>query len=107
MQGIEFLEQFLDTSDWFLGVEKERYWPAYRAISLPHRDHVNFLFDWIAWDKHGEAQDFFDENKPFPSASGKTLAQALRGLSDRLFEMYRVTDQGLEPKFKIIAERDT
>lgn len=106
MQGIEFLEQFLDKTDWYLGVGKERYGSAFRSIVLSHRTNVDFLFECIENDRFAEASMFLSENSLFPTACGETLGQSLRRLSAKLDDMYRLTVQGVEPKFKLIAEYD-
>lgn len=68
MQGIEFLEKFLDRTDMYLGVCKERYGGAYRAIVLQYRENVDFLFAWIDMDRFSQASEFFSERCFFPSS---------------------------------------
>lgn len=112
MNGIEFLERYLDKMDQPLTVEQERYGGGYRVIVL-HSDSAEFLFGMLGGgDIEGpQAQFFFAENMLFPSAWGSSLGQALRRLSAKLEAMYAITEKsgrfGVERKFKLLAEYDT
>ncbi|MEM0550177.1 MULTISPECIES: hypothetical protein [Aeromonas] len=112
MNGIEFLERYLDKMDQPLAVEQERYGGGYRVILL-HRTSAEFLFDMLEGDDNEgtQAQFFLGENMLFPSAWGRSLGQALRRLSAKLEAMYEITDKpgrsGVARKFKLLAEYDT
>lgn len=85
----ENIENYLDATSSFMGVQKERYGRGYRAIVGLHSD-VTFLTDVLTDPGQGgvQIQFFLDGNPAFPASWGETATRALENLNQNLGLLY-------------------
>jgi hypothetical protein len=105
---MEYIDKYLAATEYFLGVENQRYGGGYLAI-VSNRYNVSWLFELLESDDFDFAQAnlFLCENPIFPSAHGETASSALIELDKKLSMSFDFPSEGeVEPKFKLEAKYD-
>lgn len=111
--NLENLDKYIEATNAYLGLHKEKYCGRYIAICL-NRFGVEFLFEQLNGNDHElmECQDFLYDNPLFPFANGKTPTEALVNLDLKLGVLYSFHAQSDSTKvtalknFELKAEHD-